>query len=193
MGVQVGVAGTSQRGVWSDVKYIPSGVSSGTGAASGNVIQYSSNVGVAYVDSGAQALKYSYWNGSTFKTEVVFGDAAANVAYARLGFLSNSPNIGLPLVFFSNGAVNNGQIMLAVRSTASLTESGTWTVRAIDANAGTTNRALELSISPIDQVGLVYQGTTAPTANNVRFIYCSYGLPSGCELCAAGEYIDEQS
>lgn len=184
LGVKVGAAGTA-RGIWSDVKYIPSGVSAGSGAASGNVVQYSSNVGVAYVDTGAQALKYSYWNGSTFKTEVVFGDSVANITYVRLGYLSNAPNTGIPLIFFSNGAVNNGQIMLAVRSSASLTAVGTWTVRAIDANAGTANRALELSISPIDQVGLVFQGTTAPTANNIRFVYCS------ADCASAASYVPQ--
>ncbi|MFZ4404252.1 MAG: hypothetical protein ACOYOK_09145, partial [Pseudobdellovibrionaceae bacterium] len=171
-GQKTGVAATS-RGIWSDVKYIPSGVATGSGAATGNVIQYSTDVGSAWVDSGAQTLKYSYSTSSKFNTEVVYGDAAANITYVRLGYLSNSPNTGIPIIFFTNGAINSGQIMMAVRSTASLTTKGTWTVRAIDASAGTTNRALEVSISPIDQVGLVYQGVTAPTANNIRFIYCS--------------------
>ncbi|MBX9769217.1 MAG: hypothetical protein K2X47_18215, partial [Bdellovibrionales bacterium] len=176
-GVKVGLAGTS-RGIWSDTKYIPTGVMPGTGAASGNVVQYSSNVGVAYVDSGAQTLKYAYWNGSTFKAEVVFGNSAANITYVRLAYLSNSPNTGLPIIFFSNGAANSGQIMMAVRNSSSLTEVGSWTVQQIDTDGGTTNRALELAVSPIDQVALVYQGTTAPTANNIRFISCT----SNCHL-----------
>lgn len=176
-GVKVGLAGTA-RGIWSDTKYIPTGVVAGSGAATGNVVQYSSNVGVAYVDTGAQALKYSFWNGSTFKTEVVFGNSAANMTYVRLAYLSNAPNTGLPLIFFSNGAVNSGQIMMAVRSSASLTEVGTWTVQQLDTDGGTTNRALEVSVSPIDQIALVYQGTTAPTANNIRFISCT----SNCHL-----------
>ena len=172
-GQQQGVAATA-RGVWSDVKYIPSGVATGTGAASGNVIQYSPSVGVAYVDSGAQALKFTYWSGGAFKTETVLGDAPTNIGYVRLAFLSNAPKIGLPIIFFTNGAANNGQIMMAVRSSAVLTDtSATWAVQAIDSNAGTTNRALEVTVSPIDQVAIVYQGVTAPTANNIRFIYCS--------------------
>lgn len=176
-GIKVGAAVTA-RGVWSDVKYIPTGVAPGTGTASGNVVQYSSNVGVAFVDTGAQALKYSFWNGSTFKTEVVFGNAVSNITYVRLGYLSNAPNTGIPIIFFTNGAANNGQIMMAVRSSASFTSAGVWAVQLIDADAGIANRALEISISPIDQVGIVYQGTTAPTANNVRFVYCT----SSCNL-----------
>jgi hypothetical protein len=172
-GQQVGAAGTA-RGLWSDVKYIPSGVAAGTGAATGNVVQYSTNVGVAYVDSGAQVLKYAYWANGAFQTEVVYGDSAANITYVRLGFLSNSPNTGLPLIFFINTA-NNGQIMLATRNSASLTTPGTWTIQSIDSNAGAINKSLELAISPIDQVGLIYQATTTPTANNVRFVYCSSG------------------
>jgi len=171
-GQKVGAAGTA-RGIWSDVKYIPSGIAAGSGSASGNVVQYSTNVGVAYVDTGAQTLKYSYWAGGQFHTEVVYGDSAANITYVRLGFLSNPPNTGIPLIVFANGAVNSGQIRLAVRNSASLTSPGTWTVQAIDTAGGTTNRSLELSISPIDQVGLVYQGVTLPTANNIRFVYCS--------------------
>ncbi len=176
-GVKVGAAATA-RGVWSDLKYIPSGVAAGTGTATGNVVQYSSNVGVAYVDTGAQALKYSFWNGSTFKTETVFGNVAANITYVRLGYLSNAPNTGLPIIFFTNGAANNGQIMMAVRNSSSFTTAGVWSVQVVDSDAGTVNRALELSISPIDQVGLVYQATTAPTANNIRFVYCT----SSCNL-----------
>lgn len=171
-GQNTGAANTA-RGVWSDVKFIPTGVATGSGTATGNVVQYSSNVGVAYVDTGAQALKFAYWSGSTFTTEIVAGDAAANITYVRLGFLSNSPNTGLPIIFYANGAVNSGQIMMAARSSASLTAGATWNVTPIDVNAGTTNRALELSISPTDQVALVYQGVTAPTANNIRFVYCS--------------------
>lgn len=171
-GQQVGAA-TTARAVWSDVKYIPSGIVAAPALATGNVVSYSSSLGSAWVDSGAQALKYSYWTNGKFVTETVYGDAVADITYVRLGYLSNAPNTGIPLIFFSNGAANNGQIMIAVRSTASFTAQATWKVKAIDTNAGSTNRALELSISPSDQVGLVYQGVTSPTANNIRFIYCS--------------------
>jgi hypothetical protein len=176
-GQQIGVAATS-RGVWTDVRYIPSGVAAGTGAANGNVIQYTSGIGVAYVDTGALALKYSYWSNGSFKTEVVFGDSAADITYVELGYLSNSPNTGIPLIFFTNGAVNGGQIMMAVRSSASLTAPATWAVQAIDSAGGSPNRALEVSISPKDQVALAYQGVTLPTANNIRFISCS----ANCQL-----------
>ncbi len=176
-GVKIGIAATS-RGVWSDVKFIPSGVTTGSGTATGNVIQYSTNTGVAYVDTGAQSLKYSFWQGNTFTTETVFGNAAANITYVQLAYLSNAPNTGIPLIFFANGAINSGRIMMAVRSTASLTSIGTWTVSAIDVNGGGVNRALRVSVSPIDQVGLLYQGTTTPTINNIRFAYCSSGCTS---------------
>lgn len=177
-GQQIGTATTS-RGLWSDVKYIPLGVINGSGAASGNVVQYLSDVGVAYVDSGSQALKFSFWSGGIFRTETVAGDTSANISYVRLAFLSNSPNVGLPIIFYTNGLVNNGQIMMAVRSSAVLTDTtATWAIQAIDSSAGVTNRSLEISISPADQVGLVYQGVTLPTANNIRFIYCS----ANCQL-----------
>jgi hypothetical protein len=180
-GQQVGVAGTA-RGVWSDVKFIPSGVVTGSGTATGKVIQYSTSVGAAYVDTGAQALKFAFWSGGVFKTEVVAGDSVANITSVRLGFLSNAPNTGLPIIFYSNGAVNNGQIMIAIRSSANLSDpSATWAVQSVDSSGGTTNRSLELSISPIDQVALVYQAATAPTANNIRFVFCS----SGCQLTSS--------
>ncbi len=185
-GQQIGAAGTA-RGVWTDVRYIPSGVATGSGAATGMVFQYSSDVGVAYVDTGAQALKFSSWSAGVFKTETVVGDTAANISYVRLAFLSNSPNVGLPLIFYTNGAVNSGQIMMAVRSSANLNDTAaTWTVQAIDTGGGTSNRALEVSMSPIDQVGLAYQASTAPTASNIRFIYCSSNCKNPANYVAQG-------
>jgi hypothetical protein len=153
------------RGIWSDTKYIPASNVSG-------VITLSAFVGVAHYDVGALALKYSFWDGSNFVTEIVAGDIAVNVTRVRLAYLSVGANLGKPLIFYTNGSANGGQIMMAVRSTASLSATGTWTVSAIDTTGGTANTGLEVSVSPVDSVALAYQASTAPAANNIRFIYC---------------------
>jgi hypothetical protein len=179
-----GAIATASRGLYTDVKYIPSGVTTNTSAVTGeyngNLKTISTNVGVAYMDTGSSSIKYSYWNGQSFKSEVIAGDLVANVNNVKLVYLATSTNVGRPLVFWSNGAANNGQIFMAARSTASLTSTtATWTVSVIDTGftGGATTKALEVIASPDDQVAVSYQ---AQTGAAIRFIYCQ----SNCQTAS---------
>lgn len=191
-----GSLATSSRGLFTDIRYIPTGVvsasSTTTGQANGNIPVLSANMGVAYLDSSSQSIKYSYWMGGSFKTEVVAGDVAANVTLVKLVYLSNSPHAGKPLIFWTNGAANSGQIMMAARDTASLVSEGTWSVRAIDAGGGATNRALQVSVNPLDQVALVYQAATGP---RIRFAYCSSACHDSANYISmiSGDRVDTAS
>ena len=145
------------RGLWSDTKVIP-----GTRQPA-----------VAYYDGsatgGTMSLKVAYWDGSTWQVESAAGDnrvvAATNAVFVRLAFLST----GVPMVFWVTGSTT---VKAAVRSTAFGT-TGTWSAAVIDTVAGATNRALEVSVNPMDQVGLVYLTTNVAATGRARFIYCS--------------------
>ncbi len=143
------------RGLWSDLKVIP-----GTRQAA-----------IAYYDGsatgGAAAIKISWWNGTSFQDETVAGDsrvAAGSATFVKLAFL----NTGVPMVFWTTGSTT---VKGAMRS-AALGSSGTWTAAVIDTVAGAANRALEVSVSANDDVGLVYL-TNTTVAGRARFIYCS--------------------
>lgn len=166
------------QGRWSDVSYIPSGVSNGQGAATGNVVEYSPNLGVAYTSSDLRSIKYAYWSAGVFKFETIASPLLKNISYVRLAYLSNRPNAGIPLVFFSSGEIGQTKVMMAVRNTASLTETGRWRVGVIDGESSPNQRALEVAVSPIDQVALVYQTSRSPVANAIRFVHCSQNCHS---------------
>lgn len=191
-----GTLASSERGLYTDIKYIPSSVTittnSSAGLPNGNIVNPSTSMGAAYIDTGAQAIKYSYWNGSVFNTEIVAGDAVANATYIQLVYLANLPNVGLPIIFWTNGASNSGQIMMAVRSTNSLTTTGTWLVQAIDAGGGVTNRALKAAVNPNDGIILSYQSSTT---SSMRFIYCTSncGNPNSYVAMASGNRLDTAS
>lgn len=142
------------RGLHSDTKVIP-----GTRRPA-----------VAYYDGsatgGAAAIKISWWNGSAFQVENVAGDlrvAAGSATWVRLAFLAN----GNPMIFWTTGSTT---VKGAMRS-AALGTAGTWTAAVIDTVTGAATRALEVSVSPLDQVGIVYL-TNTTTAGRARFIYC---------------------
>ena len=154
---------TNQRGLWSDLKMIPN-----TG-----------NFATAYYDGsatgGSASIRISYWNGAKYTQESVAGDrlvAAGSATWVRLVFLSD----GTPLVFWTTGAT---QVKGAIRS-APFGTSGTWSAAVIDTVAGAANRALEVSVNPLDQVGLAYL-TNTTTAGRARFIYCT----SSCKNLAS--------
>lgn len=143
------------RGLYSDLKLIP-----GTRQAA-----------IAYYDGsatgGTASIKLSWWNGSSFQVESVVGDNRVGVGSAtwvRLAFLSN----GKPMVFWTNGSTN---VKGAVRS-AALSSNGTWTAAVIDTVTGAATRALEVAVSPIDQVALIYL-TNSTTAGRARFLHCN--------------------
>jgi hypothetical protein len=148
------------RGLYSDTKVIP-----GTRQPA-----------IAYYDGsatgGAAAIKISWWNGSAFQVESVAGDsrvAAGSATWVRLVFLSN----GKPLIFWTTGGTT---VKGAMRS-AALGATGTWTAAIIDTVAGAATRALEVSVSPLDQVGVAYL-TNTTTAGRARFIYCGSSCAS---------------
>ncbi len=112
----------------------------------------------AYVDQSAVALKFAYWNGKKFVTEVVSGDGAG--AFVRLAFLSDKT----PMIFWTQGT----RVKTAIRSKP-IGKSGSWTAGVID--TGTAPRAIEVSVNPLDQVAVVFLTDTA-TAGRPKFIYC---------------------
>jgi hypothetical protein len=155
------IAGTI-RGSYSDLKTIPGTTYPAT----------------AFVDAGDVVLKLSWWDGSQFVTEAVSGDGAG--AFVRLGFLST----GIPVVVWTQGA----NLKAAIRS-AALSSSGTWSSAIID--TGVAPRAVEISISPLDQVGVVFLTDTA-TTGRPRFLYCDAPCtdPSGFQSMSVGTYVD---
>lgn len=140
-----GAVTNTARGIYSDIKSVP-----GYGPA------------VAYTDPSAVSVKFSYWNGTDFITEVVSGDGAG--IYIQLAVLST----GRPFLFYSHGA----NLKAAMR-TAPIGQTGTWEASVID--VGTVVTGLSVSVSPTDQIGVHFL-TAATTAGRPRFLYC----PAGC-------------
>lgn len=140
------------RGAFSDIAQIP-----GTNFP-----------GMVYTDAGAVALKYTYFNGSAFQTETIVGGLTTN--FVRLVYLSS----GKPLVFWANGAT---AVYMAVRSTGSLTDAGTWTVTAIENVATMTTRSVEAAVNPNNQVAVFYVNAAGTSA---RVLLCS----ANCDVAA---------
>ena len=141
------------RGLWSDLKVIPNTNYPATAYYDGSVT------------GGDAAIKLSYWDGSKYVIESVAGDslvAAGSATFVRLAFL----NTGKPMVFWSTGGTT---IKGAMRS-AALGTTGTWTAAVLDTFATGASRALEVSVSPLDQVGVAY--VTNSASGKVRFLYC---------------------
>lgn len=155
------VAGVA-RGLYSDTKMIP-----GT-----------SSPATAFADQSALVLKLSYWNGSKFATEIVSGDGAASAV--RLAFQSD----GTPFVFWTLGTA----VKVAIRS-APISSPGIWNAGAID--SGTAPRALEVSINPLGQIGVVFLTDTA-TTGRAKFLYCDSPCTStsGFQPMAPNPYIE---
>lgn len=162
---QKGIVTAVGRGGYSDTRLIPN----------------SSNTAVAYADAGSLTLKLTYWNGSQFSTEIISGDGAGT--FVRLAFLLN----GTPLVFWAQG----GNLKVAIRS-AALTSSGTWSTGVID--TGTAPRAIEVSVNPLDQVGVSFLTDTA-AAGKPKFLYCSApcNSPSGFQTMTPNAYIENST
>ncbi len=136
----------SVRGLYSDTRMNPS----------------SGYPSVAYTDVGCICLKYTFWNGSRWITEVITAGNTTNYVYLRLQFLSD----GTPLVVWSNTTTT---LQIAIRNSSSLTSVGTWSLRVLD-SGGTAIRPVELSVNPSDQVGILYSRNTAGTTH---LIVCS--------------------
>lgn len=114
---------------------------------------------VTYADTGSLTLKFTFWDGSKYKTEIVAGDYSASAI--RLIFTS----AGIPWIFWISGA----SVKVAVRS-AELSSSAAWNVLVLD--SGSTPITLEASINPLNQIGLMYL-TDQGVAGRPKFLYCT--------------------
>ena len=157
---QKGTVTSVGRGLHSDTKMIPGTRQPVTAYYDGSAT------------GGTAQVKLSWWSGSTFRVESVAGDSRVAVGSAtsvRLAFLSN----GRPMVFWTTASTT---VKAAMRS-APLTSAGTWSAAVIDTVSGGLNRSLEVSVSPLDHVGLIYL-TNSAVGGRARFIYCSAGCSS---------------
>ena len=145
---QKGAVAAVARGSYSDTKMIPT----------------TSSPATAYIDQTGNNIKITYPNGATWATEVVAGDGTG--AFLRLAFTSAK----IPFVFWTLGA----NLKVAIRS-AALGTTGTWTAGVID--TGTAPRAVEVSVNPLDQIGVVFITDTA-VAGRPKFLYCDTGCNS---------------
>lgn len=140
------------RGAWSDIKVIPS----------------STNPGMVYIDAGCSCIKYTFWDGTDWNTEVISAGSSTSFTYIRLAYLST----GIPVVVWSNSTTT---LQLAIRDSASLTSEGTWTITNLD-TGGTAIRSIELKINPADQVAVLYARNTGGTAH---LVLCTSNCSSG--------------
>lgn len=140
------------RGAWSDMALIPN----------------STYPAIAYTDAGCSCLKFTYWDGTDWTTEVISAGSSTSYSFVRLAYLSS----GVPIVVWSNSTTT---LQMAIRSSASLSASATWTVTNLD-TAGTAIRALELKVNPNDQVAILYARNTAGTSH---LILCTSSCDSG--------------
>ncbi len=163
------------RGLWSDVALIPGTRRPATAYYDGSAT------------GGTASIKISWWNGTSFQVESVAGDmrvAAGSATYVRLAFLST----GVPMVFWLTGST----IVKGAMRSAPLGTEGSWSAAVLDTVAGAANRALEVSVSSGDDVGLIYL-TNTTTAGRARFIYCSGACTSISDfvpMSAAGDTIE---
>ncbi|MEO5969830.1 MAG: hypothetical protein ABIQ95_07865 [Bdellovibrionia bacterium] len=158
---------TTQRGLWSDLKIPPNNIFPAFAFYDGSAT------------GGSLTLKFTYWDGNKYVIENVAGDsavAAGSATWVKLAFLST----GVPMIFWTTGGTN---VKMAMRSAAITNSAGVWTSAVIDTVAGSLSRALEVSVSPLDQVGLVYLTGTAVTGR-ARFIYCDQNCQSPSSFVA---------
>lgn len=140
------------RGAWSDVKIIPS-------------TTYPSTV---YTDAGCACIKYTFWDGTDWVTEIVSAGSTTSFTHVRLAFLSS----GIPIVVWSNSTT---RLQMAIRNTADLDVQGTWSLTNLDAS-GTAIRAVNIKVNPDDQVAIVYARNTAGSSH---IILCTDNCESG--------------
>ncbi|MEK6554719.1 MAG: hypothetical protein AABZ31_05735 [Bdellovibrionota bacterium] len=131
---------------------------------------------VVYSETNATAgtgsmLKYMFWDGSNQQIETI--TSGLTTTFVKLVFLSS----GKPLVFWGNGAT---ALFMAVRSTASIDEVGTWTVSALDTSS-TAIRAVDAAVNELDQVVVVFETATAASA---KALICD-GAPTTCDNASA--------
>ncbi|MCO5143648.1 MAG: hypothetical protein M9962_11210 [Oligoflexia bacterium] len=153
-GIKGNVAATA-RGVFADVKMIP-----GT-----------TRTAIAYYDRSSYTVKFSYFDGVSYQTEIIAGDTTGNgsATHVRLDFFSD----GRPIVAYSTTATT---VKVAMRSTA-VTSSGTWTAAVVDTFTSAQTRALSISVNPLDEVIVTYI-THASSSPRLRALFCNAGCSS---------------
>jgi hypothetical protein len=162
-GVKNNTVAAYVRGVYSDTKLQP-----GT-----NFMASAFNDLPGAATAAVIGVKFTWYNGSKNVTEFVSGEA--NVRDIRLAFLSDKT----PIIFYASTLASNAQVRAAFRSQA-LPETGTWNVVNLDSTSALQPRALEVAVSPNDQVLVNFINTT--TAGDTTVIVCN----SGCKN--AGNY-----
>lgn len=145
------------RGAWSDVKIIPT-------------TTYPASV---YTDAGCACIRYTFWNGTSWKTEIISAGHTTSFTQLRLAFLST----GIPVVVWSNSTTT---LQLAIRNSASTTAEGSWAITNLD-TAGTAIRAVEIKVNPADQVAILYARNTAGSSH---LILCPASCSSGFNYSA---------
>ncbi|MCO5142261.1 MAG: hypothetical protein M9962_04130 [Oligoflexia bacterium] len=153
-GTKGNVAATA-RGVFADVKMIP-----GT-----------TRTAIAYYDRSSYTVKFSYFDGVSYQTEIIAGDNTGNgsATHVRLDFFSD----GRPIVAYSTTATT---VKVAMRS-AAVTSSGVWTAAVVDTFTAGQTRALSISVNPLDEVLVTYI-THATTTPRLRALFCDAGCSS---------------
>lgn len=147
------------RGVWSDVKTIPD----------------TTYQAIVYTDVGCACIKYTFWNGTDWSTEVISAGSTTSFTHLRLAFLSN----GVPIVVWSNSLT---RLQMAIRNTNDLSVQGQWSLSNLD-SLGTVIRAVEIKINPDDQVAIAYARNTAGSSHIILCaasceVGSNYSLPS---------------
>lgn len=145
------------RGIWSDIKIVPS-------------TTYPASI---YTDAGCSCIRYTFWNGSEWKTEIVASGNSTSFNFLRLSFLNN----GKPVAVWSNSTTT---LQLAIRNTSSTSSEGNWTITNLD-TAGTAIRAVEIKTNPSNQVAILYARNTAGSSH---LILCTSGCDSGFNYSA---------
>lgn len=145
---QKGPVAASQRGIYADVQMIP-----GTARPA-----------IAHSDLGVIGVKVTYHDGSNYVSEVV---SAGTATFIKIVFLSS----GRPAVFWTTGGT---QSVLGAFRSAPFGTAGNWTVGVLD-SAVTTSRSLNVSVSPLDEIAIVYIASAATATARPRFLYCEAG------------------
>lgn len=169
------------RGLWSDTAMIPGTQFQATAFYDGSA------------SGGNAMIKFAYYCCLTkeYIVEGVAGDnfvAVGSATWVKLAFLTTGANARIPIIVWTTGA---GTVKAAIRS-APLGTDGTWYAKIIDTVAGAATRTASISVSPLDQVSIVYL-TNTTAAGRARFIYCDAGCSSLDDFVpmGAGDYIED--
>jgi hypothetical protein len=159
---QKGTAAASARGNYSDLRISPT-----TGG-----------LNAAYYDASTLSLKYAYWTGTHFTTEIVAGEGVA--AFVRMVVTPD----GRPILFWTQGT----NLKAALRTSAP-PEEGTWTAGVID--TGTAPRSVDAAVNPLGQVGVSFLTDTA-TAGRPKFLYCDTPCttPQGFQIMSPNPWVE---